>query len=304
MKRWRNRLAWLTLMPFAGLVVVGCGTNTAPNTTPSDVTVKHVSVKTVDEKTTVKHMRMRSVKTSVAPMTVSKEQGDINVPILELHNSAYIPNWPYAAAPGQFAAEMEWLHSHDFHSITFDELWDAIEHGTKLPSRPIIISFDDGHESNYTMATPILKQYGFVATEFMISGAIGKPGELTKQDLVAMENSGTWEIESHSVTHPYLSKLSLAQITYEVTQSKKTLESVVGHPVDYFCYPYGDYNNTVIEAVHNAGYRLATTVHQGYANPYQQGPLTLKRIACHEDLTLAEFAQRLSPSLQQPTTSP
>lgn len=294
-KRWCVVSCMIPMLAFA---VSGCGTlaaNNATNTTAAKTTATANTVSTSSKR------HVTAIKTPIATMHVP--YGNINVPILELHNSAYVPNWPYAAAPGQFAAEMKWLHEHDFHSITLNQLWDAAKYGKQLPSRPIVISFDDGHESNWTMATPILKKYGYVATEFDVTGAIGKKGYLSVEELRDMEKSGVWEVECHTVHHPHLSKLSTARITYEVTASKKRLQSILGQPVYYFCYPYGDYDGRVIEALHKAGYRFATTVHQGYANPSRQGTLTLDRIACHEDLTLQEFAQRLSPSLRQPVSN-
>jgi peptidoglycan/xylan/chitin deacetylase (PgdA/CDA1 family) len=147
------------------------------------------------------------------------------------------------------------------------------------------------------MGYPILKKYGFKATEFVVTSAIGEKGILTKQDLLAMQASGVFTIESHSVHHPYLAKVPEKQVVLEVTESKKTLSDLLGRPVNFFCYPYGSYNAQVVQAVKKAGYLFATTVHHGYAEPVKQGTLTLDRLGVHQGLSLKTFASWFQPSL-------
>jgi peptidoglycan/xylan/chitin deacetylase (PgdA/CDA1 family) len=219
----------------------------------------------------------------------------IEVPILEYHNSAYVENWPWSLNPGQFEEEMAWLHRHNFHSVTLQQVYNSYRYGTKLPNHPFVITFDDGHVSNYTLGYPILKKYGFTATEFVVTAAIGKKGFLSKHDLIAMQNSGVFDIESHTVHHPHLANIPKKQVDYEVTQSKKTLSKLLGRPVNFFCYPYGSFNYQVVQAVKQAGYLLATTVKHGYADPVTQGPLTLTRLSVHQGLPMATFASWFEP---------
>lgn len=131
----------------------------------------------------------------------------------------------------------------------------------------------------------------------MVSGFINRKGYLTRQELLEMQNSGVFEIESHTVDHPQLTQLNPAQLWREVAQSKETLSKDFGRPVLFFCYPYGDYNNRVIRAVKQAGYLLATTTNEGYADPMVDGPYCLRRIAIHQGLSLRRFAALLHTSL-------
>jgi peptidoglycan/xylan/chitin deacetylase (PgdA/CDA1 family) len=235
---------------------------------------------------------------NVARAASSTEQGhDFYIPILEYHDVAYVKNWPWALLPGQFASEMAFLKEHHFHTITLMQLYEAYKYGTKLPSRPVVITFDDGHVSNYTIAYPILKKYGFVATEFMVTKAINKPGFLSAQQLLEMQNSGVFAIECHTVSHPRLAKVPLSKVRYEIQQSKEILTKLLGRPVLFFCYPYGSYNAEVVNEVEKAGFLMAVTSHHGYANPVVDGPFTLRRMSVHEGLSLQKFAQWLSPSL-------
>jgi peptidoglycan/xylan/chitin deacetylase (PgdA/CDA1 family) len=296
MKDFKGRKRWVAslLIPLAFFGLIGCGsTNTQSSQSDITTTPQKVSMTTKNAEGVKKpHLMNTSVKRPVKITSIS-------VPILEYHNSAYVKNWPWSLKPGQFEKEMAWLHQHDFHSVTLQQVYNAYRYGTKLPSRPVVISFDDGNVSNYTMGFPILKKYGFKATEFVVTAAIGKKGVLSKQDILAMQDSGFWDIESHSVHHPHLSKIPEKKMIYELTESKKVLTKLLGRPVNFFCYPYGDYDPKVVQEVKKAGYLLATTVHHGYANPVAQGPLTLPRLSVHEGLRLSTFASWFQPSLHQ-----
>lgn len=250
--------------------------------------------------------RVRLVVTSHSPTkleTAGNTQVPEWVPILEYHDTAYRPNWPWALEPGQFQQEMAWLYAHHFHTVTLDQLYDAMRYHAPLPSRPVVITFDDGHVSNYTMALPILKKYHFVATEFVVTGAINRPGFLSRQQLLEMQNSGVFTIGCHTVHHPYLAKLPPDKVKYEVTASKQELQQLLGRPVEFFCYPYGSYNKQVVAIVQQAGYKLAVTSNFGYASTKWNGRLTLRRMSVHEGLSLATFQEWLSPSLY-PWASP
>lgn len=296
LRKTMKQITSALLVPLALFGLIGCGTSqskaTAQPATDPTVNTFNETVNSRDE-----------VKKTYA-MDVTKKRSvkvtPIRVPILEYHNSAYVKNWPWSLKPGQFETEMAWLSHHHFHSITLRQFYNAYEYDAKLPSRPVVITFDDGHESNYTMATPILKKYGYTATEFVVTGTVGKrKGILTKNELLAMQKSGIWDIESHSVDHPHLAQLPQKKVVYELTQSKKTLEKLLGKPVQFFCYPYGSYNRQVVKDVKAAGYVLATTVHHGYGTPVTSGLFTLKRLSVHEGLNLNTFASWFQPSLDQ-----
>lgn len=233
----------------------------------------------------------------------ARERGP-RVPILEYHDITYIPNDPWAMRVDQFAAEMKYLHDNGFHPISLDQLYAAMQGRASLPARPVVITFDDGYESTYTNAFPILRQYKFPAAVFMISGFIGRQGFLTGDQLVSMENSGLVLVESHTVHHINLMLLNQTQVMNELTQSKAQLTALLHHPVNYFCYPDGGYSWRDVLDVRKAGYLMATTTDQGYArlagNPYE-----LRRIAIHEDISLSQFAALLAPSLKiTDTTTP
>jgi peptidoglycan/xylan/chitin deacetylase (PgdA/CDA1 family) len=85
-----------------------------------------------------------------------------------------------------------------------------------------------------------------------------------------------WELGSHTITHPNLTTLDAAQLEEEVAGSRKQISKKFGVPIDFFCYPAGKYDDTVVAAVEDAGYKGATTVDPGLASPDK--PFELARI--------------------------
>jgi peptidoglycan/xylan/chitin deacetylase (PgdA/CDA1 family) len=295
--RGKKRFAFSLMVILASFGLSGCGLT--PNAQSVQSTKSTQSKQSVSSKKPLTTQKMNMAikhtegteKPNLIDTTIKRpvKITSISVPILEYHNSAYVKNWPWSLNPGQFEKEMAWLHKNDFHSVTLQQVYYAYKYGAKLPSRPVVISFDDGNVSNYTMGFPILKKYGFKATEFVVTAAIGKKGVLSKQDILAMQNSGYWTIESHSVHHPHLSKIPEKKMIYELTESKKVLTKLLGRPVNFFCYPYGDYDPKVVQEVGKAGYLLATTVHHGYANPVAQRATDITALICASRVTSFYF---------------
>lgn len=232
------------------------------------------------------------------------------VPILAYHEVAYTPGNELTLKPGQFLSEMTWLHAHGFHTINLGQLYAATYYGYKLPPRPIILTFDDGYESVYSLAYPILKKFGYQATVFVITASIGgktrssaKYPKLSLMQLRELNQSGLFDIESHTVHHIDLSKAPSRQVDMELRQSAKSIRAWTHHPALFLCYPSGRYNQTDIELAKRNGYLLATTQHYGYANIVVQGKLKLHRIPIHQSETLSHLKMVLSASVQPVTIS-
>jgi peptidoglycan/xylan/chitin deacetylase (PgdA/CDA1 family) len=228
----------------------------------------------------------------------------VRVPILEYHEANYVPGNPATLKPGQLLAELQWLHRHGFHTINFGQLYAAMYYGYTLPKRPVLLTFDDGYESVYYKVFPLLKRFRDQATLFIVPGYTHEKPDRTKEfptltisELQEMQESGLVDVEDHTVSHRDLTKLTLAQVQYEIESSAKWLESVVHHPMFVFCYPYGHYTPQILRCVTQAGFLLGVTEHKGYAN-LAQGPLTLDRLTVFESMSLEQFAAALSPSLR------
>lgn len=179
-------------------------------------------------------------------------------PIFMFHEIGEGPNNLYV--PEQdFERLMAFLSKEGYRTVTVSQLLDhKMKRGEN--DKLIALTFDDGYASFYNKAFPILKKYNFNATTFIITDMVNTPNHMTWQQLRKLLNGGI-EVGSHSQTHPYLSKLDDAALYSQVIGSKQRLEELLNKQVTAFCYPYGDFNEEVIEEVKEAGYKLAVTVH-------------------------------------------
>jgi peptidoglycan/xylan/chitin deacetylase (PgdA/CDA1 family) len=163
-----------------------------------------------------------------------------------------------SVTPSDFAAQMEWLAQNGFHPITLQDLNAYLSGERGLPSRPVILTFDDGYADFYSTALPILRSHDFRAVAYVVSAFIGWPGYMTAAQVQTADRAGI-EIGSHTVHHANLTRQSSVNLLYELTASKQALEQLLGHPVLSFCYPSGRFNARVVAAVRVAGYQDATT---------------------------------------------
>jgi peptidoglycan/xylan/chitin deacetylase (PgdA/CDA1 family) len=204
--------------------------------------------------------------------------GNATVPILMYH----VINPPPAGAPfpglyvpaGEFAEQMQALKSAGWHAVTMDQLRANWTRGVPLgPGKPVVITFDNGYESQYTNALPVLKQLGWVGVEnIQLQGLPPTQGGLTDQQVRGLLSAG-WELDTQGMSHADLITLDAAGLQYQIAHARQLLRSRYGAAVNWFCYPSGHYNATVINSVRAAGFVGSTTVVPGWAgrgnDPYR-----------------------------------
>lgn len=183
----------------------------------------------------------------------------------------------YSIDPAEFERQMRYLTENGYTAISLKELFQASGHPEALPAKPVVITFDDGYEDNYSIALPILQKYGMKGTVFVVAANVGTPGYLTWQQIKEMQLRYT-EIGSHTLTHVTLRDLNYAEQVKELADSKKILETQLGQPVEFLAYPYGGYNESVINALKQTGYLGACTGKTGL-NTASTPPYFLKRIS-------------------------
>jgi peptidoglycan/xylan/chitin deacetylase (PgdA/CDA1 family) len=207
----------------------------------------------------------------------------LTVPILMYHRIDVLrPTLPaitrsLTVAPADFAAQMRWLRRHRYHALTQAQLFAALEHGKKLPAKPVLITFDDGYRDVLANAAPVLERLGMPATAYVITGRISGSDVsfLSWAQLHALEQDGV-EIGSHTVHHAEIPGLSDPAALQELIQSRQALEQHLHHPVQWFAYPAGRFDPRSEELVRQAGYVLAVTTQPGSAQSAQQ-PFALHR---------------------------
>ncbi len=201
-----------------------------------------------------------SQQTSAAPaFSVEK----LNLPILVYH--IVRPSYPgdsravraIALTPETFGAEMKYLRTAGYHVVHFGDLEAYFKTGAPLPPKPIILSFDDGWSDQFAYAFPILKAYGYTATFFVFTNAIGHRGFLSWNELRQLLAAGM-TIGDHTRSHPYLTGISSSTVLWnEIDGSKKLLEKQLGVSINEFAYPFGAYNTAIQTLVKKAGYASA-----------------------------------------------
>jgi peptidoglycan/xylan/chitin deacetylase (PgdA/CDA1 family) len=195
---------------------------------------------------------------------------DKPVPILMYHViSDPLPGAPYPelyTPRATFTVQMRALHRRGYHAVTLAQVDRYWHKAYALPRRPIVLSFDDGYLSDYTHARPVLRRFGWPGVLNLEVNNVLTRGDLSARHVRALVADG-WEVDSHTVSHPDLTTLPPARLRTELVKSRSWLRRRFHVPVDYFCYPSGRYDRTVMAAVKAAGYRLATTTQPGLARP-------------------------------------
>lgn len=219
------------------------------------------------------------------------------VPVLNYHQVEEKNGNPLTLWPDQFETQMSYLADEGYTTITIDEMMDALENGTPLPDKPVIITFDDGYVDNYEYAYPILKKYGFKATIFLIYDFTNAyPNYLTWDQINEMKESGLIRFESHTMTHANLAELtSTDELRHEIADSHDLLSDKLGYDMHYIAYPGGRVNAEIEEITRAAGYRGGFTVHYGLSTP-EEGRYQMDRIPIFgaNTHTLTRFKLRLA----------
>ena len=213
------------------------------------------------------------------------------VPVLMYHSISSKYNNSICVSEKHFRKQMEWLRGNGYHAVSTDELYDALAKEGALPEKPVLITFDDGFKDNYETAWPILKEFGFTGTFFVVTGKINSYN-LDWDDLKQLIKNGN-TIGSHSVTHRDLSCLSAAQQEKELWVSKRMLEEGLGTTIKAFCFPYGKYNKATLALLPELGYSLSFTTRSGKVC-FNDDEYLLKRVHVEGGMSMSSFEKQVS----------
>jgi peptidoglycan/xylan/chitin deacetylase (PgdA/CDA1 family) len=234
--------------------------------------------------------------------------GTAPVPILMYHViAAPPPGAPFPGlyvAPSQFAAQMQALKHAGWHAVTLDEVEAYWRRGAPLGAgKPIVLSFDNGYQSQYTRALPVLRQLGWVGDEnLQLTGLPPSQGGLSESQVRGLLSAG-WELDTQGYSHADLIALGGQELRYQVAGTRAALQQRYHVPVNWFCYPSGHYDATVAAVVKAAGYAGSTTVVPGWAHP-QDDPYRLHRLRVLGGTTPAELLTLISDARNDPPAPP
>jgi peptidoglycan/xylan/chitin deacetylase (PgdA/CDA1 family) len=200
------------------------------------------------------------------------------IPILMYHNLGRPPKGAplrkLYVRPGSFFRQMALLRLLGYRGLSMREAMPYLR--GQMQGKVAAITFDDGYADTVELALPALLRFGHSATCYVVSQRVGQHNiwdadrlgvhkSLMNEDQLRQWNAAGMEVGAHSRSHPHMTSCDDASLWAEVAGSKADLEAFLQAPVTQFCYPYGSYDERVVEAVRAAGYEAATTTRRGRA---------------------------------------
>ncbi|MDA8229631.1 MAG: polysaccharide deacetylase family protein [Desulfitobacterium hafniense] len=285
-------LVYLLLLFFTLLVLSGCGIKSVTKDQNKIGSEKEQSSSITQLSEPIEKKPITTQPVRQETQVIFPENPKITaIPVLYYHSIAVEKGNELRIPPDQFESQMNYLHSNGYSTISMDQFYEFMNGTKRLPDKPILITFDDGYQDNYSNAYPILKKYGFTATVFMVSNFVNGSGFMNSTELKELIANG-WNIEGHTANHLDLSTLTGASMSPEISEAKNKLEQITGKEVKYFAYPYGKYNDEIIKSLKLAGYKMAFSTERGWAKD-GRNIMLVNRVYCYTDMGMNEFVRRL-----------
>jgi peptidoglycan/xylan/chitin deacetylase (PgdA/CDA1 family) len=209
-----------------------------------------IKKESTDAKQEVKNVASQKPMASLATILSKRE-----VPVLCYH---HIRNFragesdnmkSYSVTPAAFAEQMKTLSDSGFQTVLPDQLYDYLVHDGVLPAKPVMITFDDTDEEQYSIGATEMNKYGFKGVYFIMTISMNRPRYMSKEQIKNLSDSGN-TIEAHTWDHHMVTK-------YTGADWDTQLEAITGKPVKYFAYPFGLWNQAAIPEIKSRGYQLA-----------------------------------------------
>jgi len=183
----------------------------------------------------------------------------MRVPVLLYHAlfDGDLSDENYEISRDEFELHIKYLYDNGYRSLLVDDFFSTDIPG-KSEEKCVAITFDDGRSSDYEMAFPVLKRYGFVATFFVTVDWIGRERYVEWSQLKEMNRAGM-SIQSHSLSHPFLSDLGEDDLYRELNESRQLIERELNVPVDVLSIPGGFFSRDVLTMARETGYKGVCT---------------------------------------------
>ena len=151
----------------------------------------------------------------------------------------------YIVPVSKFSEQMQALADSGYQTILPDDLYAYLVMGKSLPAKPVVITFDDSREDQYTAALPELDKHGFKAAFFIMTVALGKPGYMSREQVKTLADQGH-TVGSHTYDHKNVKHYTPDDWVDQVQKPSVQLQTITGKPVKYFAYPFGLWNKDAI----------------------------------------------------------
>lgn len=165
----------------------------------------------------------------------------------------------YSVSPSQFHEQMKALKDSGYETILPDQLYNYLAFGGPLPVKPVMITFDDTDEEQFTIGAEEMKKYGFKGVFFIMTISINRPRYMTKEQIKQLAEEGH-AVESHTWDHHMVTKYQGEDWQKQLIQPMKKVEEITGKSAQYFAYPFGLWNKAAFPELKKAGYKMAFTL--------------------------------------------
>ncbi|HST05725.1 MAG TPA: polysaccharide deacetylase family protein [Chloroflexia bacterium] len=258
-----SRLISPLLVAIAALIFAAC--DTAPTVTPVPPTPTSpppTATKAPTETPTLAPSATPTTAATSTPTAIPAAEREF-VPVLCYH---HIRDWEasdteddraYIVPPATLEEELKWLHDNGYTSVSAEQVYDYEINGLPLPPKPIMLSFDDNDDNQWTYARPLLDKYGFKGVFFIMTVTIDKENYMTADQLKQLDAEGH-DIEPHTWDHHMVTDYTTDDDwQQQIVEPKKTLEDLLGHPTPFFAYPFGVYDAEATQKLEAFGYKGA-----------------------------------------------
>ncbi|MES2456971.1 MAG: polysaccharide deacetylase family protein [Bacteroidota bacterium] len=255
---------FLTLLTATIILTAGCQSKSqtgSEGATGQDSTAQAASPGAAESSEATK-VDLSKIKVADAKTILARPQ----VPILCYHQ---VRNWKptdgkvgkdYIVEVQNFKDQMKMLADSGYHTILPDQLYAYLNTGAALPSKPIMLTFDDTDMDQFTIANPTLKKYGYKAVYFIMTVSIGRKGKfvdyMTKEQIKQLADEGN-VIGSHTYDHKNFKKYAGKDWEEQLDKPTKKLEEITGKKMTEFAYPFGLWNAEGIPELKKRGFRMA-----------------------------------------------
>ena len=162
----------------------------------------------------------------------------------------------YSVSPASFAGQMKALYDSGYQTILPDQLYEYLVHNRPLPQKPMMLTFDDTDEEQYSIGATEMNKYGFKGVFFIMTIAINRPRYMSKEQIKNLSDSGH-EIAGHTWDHHMVTKYVGEDWDVQLLKPRRQLEEITGKKIQYFAYPFGLWNQAAITEIAARDYKLA-----------------------------------------------
>lgn len=224
---------------------------------------------------------------------------EAQVPILMYHYVSELPpdadryRRDLTVVPKRFEAQLQYLDEAGYHPITLTDLYLHLTQGYPLPEKSIILTFDDGYRDAYEVVFPLLLEYGFPGTFFVLAtpAHFESSNYLTWAQMKEMSDAGM-DIQAHGRDHVDLRGRSYDYLVYQTLGIQEAIQQHTGQTARFFCYPAGKRDADVIAVLESAGYWGAVTTEWGITHT-QENIFEMPRLRVPGGNTLDGFMEKL-----------